>query len=205
MSMNYNFKNAFNHLITDSEDESDESEEKPRINELPSGSQSGDTKPELEIKPNIAPVNTKSNTEQPLVIELDDSPEVTVLSSGSTTPFATPDLSPHPGEECVTLYSSPSPSPSPARRHDEKEEQEEEEDSDIITLKLQDGNRKHLKEFQISKYQSLKRLKELYAKAFDIDLTRMKLRFDGDPVEDEDTPESLDIEDGCVIDVMISN
>lgn len=57
----------------------------------------------------------------------------------------------------------------------------------------------------MSKYQSLAWLKEQYAKAFNIDLTRMKLCFDGDPVEDEDTPESLDIEDGCVIDVMIFN
>lgn len=77
-------------------------------------------------------------------------------------------------------------------------------DPNVITLKLQDGQRKHLKEFQIAKQAPLSLLKEKYAKEFNIDLNRMTLRFDGDTVDDQDTPDSLDIEDECVIDVIVS-
>uniref|UniRef100_A0A6G1SFA2 Small ubiquitin-related modifier 2-A n=1 Tax=Aceria tosichella TaxID=561515 RepID=A0A6G1SFA2_9ACAR len=77
-------------------------------------------------------------------------------------------------------------------------------DPNVITLKLQDGQRKHLKEFKIAKQEPLSILKEKYAQEFNIDLNRMKLCFDGDPVDDQDTPDSLDIEDECVIDVIVS-
>lgn len=76
-------------------------------------------------------------------------------------------------------------------------------DPNILTLKLQDGQRKHLKEFQIGKSEPLRILKEKYAKEFNHDLDRMKLCFDGDPVRDQDTPEELDIDDDCVLDVLI--
>ena len=79
------------------------------------------------------------------------------------------------------------------------------EESSNLKLKLQDGHRKHLKEYEISKFARIINLKKMYADDFGIDLNSMKLWFDGDPVEDDDTPESLDIEDGCVLDVMITN
>lgn len=78
-------------------------------------------------------------------------------------------------------------------------------DPNIINIKLQDGNRKHTREFKINKHEPIVTLKELYAKEFNIDSTsRIKLMFDGDMVEDSDLPVDLEIEDDCVLDVMVN-
>lgn len=73
-----------------------------------------------------------------------------------------------------------------------------------LVLKLQDGNRKHTKEYKISKNEPIIQLKKLYATEFGIDnLDRIKLRFDGDNVEDEVTLEELDAESGDTFDVVL--
>lgn len=76
-------------------------------------------------------------------------------------------------------------------------------DADDITVKLQDGHRKHLKEYTCDKSEPVLELKKQYAKDFDIDIASMKLSFDGDIIDDNATLEELDIDDGCVIDVIV--
>lgn len=74
-----------------------------------------------------------------------------------------------------------------------------------ISIKLQDGNRKHTKEFKVILNEPILELKKKYAKEFDVNsIDKVKFLFDGDIVEDDSTPEELEIEDGCVIDVLIS-
>lgn len=75
---------------------------------------------------------------------------------------------------------------------------------DEITVKMQDGNRRHLKEFRTNIYEPLINLKQAYARDFNIEpLESIRLFFDGDEVEDEMTPKELDMEDENVIDVVI--
>lgn len=75
---------------------------------------------------------------------------------------------------------------------------------DEITVKVQDGNRKHTKQFRINKKEPIYHLKEIYRKEFKVpDEDSIKLTFDGDLLDDESTPEELDIEDDCIIDVMV--
>lgn len=75
---------------------------------------------------------------------------------------------------------------------------------DMLKLKLQDGHRKHVKEYTINKCDPVLKLKELWSKEYDLDVASIRLCFDGDMLSDEATPEDSDIEDGCVIDVMIT-
>lgn len=75
---------------------------------------------------------------------------------------------------------------------------------DAIRLTLQDGNKRHTKEFSVIKTDPFSKLKQSYMEEFKLDQTqRVKFLFDGDIVDDESTPEELEVEDGCVIDVMI--
>lgn len=74
-----------------------------------------------------------------------------------------------------------------------------------VTVKLQDGHRKHTKEFVIEKNLPMLELKKKYLNAFNLDMnTKVRLMFDGDIVDDEATAEELDIEDDCVIDVLLT-
>jgi len=74
-----------------------------------------------------------------------------------------------------------------------------------ITVKLQDGNKKHTKEFKIDKHKPLLELKKLYAKQFNLEsIDNIKLLFDGDIADDESTADELEIEDGCVLDVKVT-
>lgn len=78
-------------------------------------------------------------------------------------------------------------------------------DPNEITVKLQDGNRRHMKEFRTNIHEPLVKLKQAYARDLKIEsLESIKLFFDGDPVDDEMTPEDLDMEDENVIDVIIA-
>lgn len=75
---------------------------------------------------------------------------------------------------------------------------------DEITVKVQDGNRKHTKEFRILKNKPIVDLKQQYRKEFNLsDNETIKLMFDGDILDDESTPEELEIEDDCIIDAMV--
>lgn len=86
---------------------------------------------------------------------------------------------------------------------DDCSEPPQETDENMISIKLQDGNRKHTKEYRINKTEPLKLLKELYAKDYDIScVDDIKLSFDGDIIESDDTAIDLDIDDGCIIDVI---
>lgn len=79
-------------------------------------------------------------------------------------------------------------------------------DPDEITLKVQDGNLRHTKEFRIKKDAQFISLKENYARQFNIeDTEKLTLMFDGDEIADNETPESLDIEDGFMIDIKIKS
>lgn len=73
-----------------------------------------------------------------------------------------------------------------------------------ITIKLQDGNRKHTKEFRIIKDEPMAKLRQKYAQEFKLNPAKIKFLFDGDLVGDDSTPEELEIEDDCVVDVMVS-
>lgn len=73
-----------------------------------------------------------------------------------------------------------------------------------IILKLQDGNRKHTKEFKIMKNEPILELKKLYAAEFGIkDTGTIKLSFDGDIVSNETTPADLEMESGETFDVIL--
>lgn len=76
----------------------------------------------------------------------------------------------------------------------------------LITVKLQDGHRKHTKEFRILKNQPTLELKKSYAKEFNLDnIDKIRLMFDGDVMDDNSTADDLEIEDDCVIDVVVVN
>lgn len=77
------------------------------------------------------------------------------------------------------------------------------QNTDGVKVKLQDGHRKHTKEFVIELNAPMSDLKKKYLKSFNLDVnTKLRLDFDGETVDDEATAEELDIDDGCVIDVM---
>ena len=73
-----------------------------------------------------------------------------------------------------------------------------------LKLKLQDGHRKHNKELSISKCDTVVRIKEFWSKEYNLDISAIKLCFDGDLLCDEATLEECDIDDGCLIDVMVT-
>lgn len=88
---------------------------------------------------------------------------------------------------------------------DKQEDTVEDNDaqSNTLTLKLQDGNRKHTKDFRIKSSEPLCKLKSDYARALNLDASvKIKLLFDGDQIDDESTAEDLDIEDGFALDVL---
>lgn len=79
------------------------------------------------------------------------------------------------------------------------------EDSNKITVKLQDGCRRNTREIKICQTDQLIELKKKYAELLDIkELGTIKLKFDGDLVNDHDTPMDLDLEGGEAFDVVFS-
>lgn len=77
--------------------------------------------------------------------------------------------------------------------------------TDALTIKLQDGNRKHTKDFKILPNEPLSKLKIDYAREFNLNsASSIKLFFDGDEIEDESTAEDVELEDGYAIDVVIA-
>lgn len=74
---------------------------------------------------------------------------------------------------------------------------------DQLELILQDGRSKKATTYNFFKDQPFSELKQLYAERASVDLHRVHLQFDGDLVEDEQTPNELELEDGDVIDVQI--
>lgn len=90
-----------------------------------------------------------------------------------------------------------------------KEQSDKEEpdvvDPDVIRLKLQDGHRKHVREFNINKSDPLMNLKGMWIQEFDLGDAQIKLSFDGEIISEDATPEDLDMEAGDVVDVIVSS
>lgn len=81
----------------------------------------------------------------------------------------------------------------------------ESDTNNVITLTLQDGNKRNTKTVQITKDQPVLLLKIEYSKLADnVNISTLKFMFDGDLLDDRTTLEELDIDDGCVIDVIRS-
>lgn len=152
------------------------------------------------------------DTLKDLIDELARSNKSLVLTrDGESVPL---DSSPHslaltPGEvldaievQPDRLNTSPDLVTEPIHMGDKTSSTQQNGDPNKITLKLQDGNRKHSKEILVALDEPLSRLKQEYAVEFGLDLATVKLSFDGDIVGDQDTASSLDMEDGCVLDVL---
>lgn len=75
---------------------------------------------------------------------------------------------------------------------------------DELELILQDGrSRNGGNSFNFFKNQPFSELKKLYAEKASVDVQRVHLQFDGDQVDESETPIELGLEDGDVIDVQI--
>lgn len=145
-----------------------------------------------------------SDTLKDLIASLARSGKYLVLTKDGET--VSLDSSPHslklsPGDVLDAIEIQPDKFMSATKKEDDTTAQCI--DTNVITLKLQDGNRKHSKEFLVAMDEPLIGLKEKYAQEFDIDIICMKLSFDGDTIDDQQTPEQLDMEDGCVVDVLL--
>ncbi|ESO95253.1 hypothetical protein LOTGIDRAFT_227264 [Lottia gigantea] len=86
---------------------------------------------------------------------------------------------------------------------DEKQVNDEKIGSEHINLKVtgQDGSVVH---FKIKKNTPLRKLMSAYCNRAGITAGAVRFRFDGNPMNDDDTPISLDMEDGDSIDVFQS-
>ncbi|ELT89488.1 hypothetical protein CAPTEDRAFT_18771 [Capitella teleta] len=73
--------------------------------------------------------------------------------------------------------------------------------SEHINLKVtgQDGSVVH---FKIKKNTPLRKLMTTYCERTGVKMGSMRFRFDGNPINEHDTPSTLDMEDGDAIDVF---
>ncbi|XP_002734041.1 small ubiquitin-related modifier 3-like [Saccoglossus kowalevskii] len=74
-------------------------------------------------------------------------------------------------------------------------------EGDHITLKVsgQDGT---VVQFKIKRHTPLKKLMNAYCDRQGLERTAFRFRFDGQPINEEDTPSKLEMEDEDVIDVF---
>jgi len=81
------------------------------------------------------------------------------------------------------------------------EENKKAEGSEHINLKVigQDGSVVH---FKIKKNTPLRKLMSAYCERTGVKMEAMRFRFDGQPINETDTPSQLDMEDGDSIDVF---
>ncbi|KAK6173383.1 small ubiquitin-related modifier 3 [Patella vulgata] len=84
---------------------------------------------------------------------------------------------------------------------DEKKVNDEKCGNEHINLKVtgQDGSVVH---FKIKKNTPLRKLMSAYCNRAGITVGAVRFRFDGNPMDDDDTPLSMDMEDGDSIDVF---
>jgi len=84
---------------------------------------------------------------------------------------------------------------------DQQKKDEGKVESEHINLKVtgQDGSVVH---FKIKKNTPLKKLMNAYCDRAGLKMASVRFRFDGSPVDTEDTPSKLDMEDGDSIDVF---
>jgi small ubiquitin-related modifier len=78
---------------------------------------------------------------------------------------------------------------------------EEKKSDEHINLKVtgQDGSVVH---FKIKKMTPLRKLMSAYCERTGVKMGSMRFRFDGQPINETDTPSQLDMEDGDAIDVF---
>merc|ERR1712244_136700 len=83
----------------------------------------------------------------------------------------------------------------------EENKKEDNKESEHINLKVtgQDGSVVH---FKIKKNTPLRKLMGAYCNRAGIQTGVVRFRFDGNPINDEDTPSMLEMEDGDSIDVF---
>merc|ERR1711936_1093144 len=83
----------------------------------------------------------------------------------------------------------------------DSEKKEDSKESEHINLKVtgQDGSVVH---FKIKKNTPLRKLMGAYCNRAGIQTGVVRFRFDGNPINDEDTPAMLEMEDGDSIDVF---
>jgi len=81
------------------------------------------------------------------------------------------------------------------------DENKKAEGSEHINLKVigQDGSVVH---FKIKKNTPLRKLMSAYCERTGVKMEAMRFRFDGQPINETDTPSQLDMEDGDSIDVF---
>jgi len=84
---------------------------------------------------------------------------------------------------------------------DDSSKKEDSKESEHINLKVtgQDGSVVH---FKIKKNTPLRKLMGAYCNRAGIQTGVVRFRFDGNPINDEDTPSMLEMEDGDSIDVF---
>jgi len=84
---------------------------------------------------------------------------------------------------------------------DDSQKKEDNKESEHINLKVtgQDGSVVH---FKIKKNTPLRKLMGAYCNRAGIQTGVVRFRFDGNPINDEDTPSMLEMEDGDSIDVF---
>ncbi|XP_063986639.1 uncharacterized protein LOC135167405 [Diachasmimorpha longicaudata] len=78
----------------------------------------------------------------------------------------------------------------------------EEDDEDVCRIKAQVSAKKFVT-YKLRKDESFKKLREHCSKELKIPVEKIKFYFDGDQVEDPDTPDILDLDDEACIDVKI--
>jgi len=78
---------------------------------------------------------------------------------------------------------------------------DEKKSDEHINLKVtgQDGSVVH---FKIKKMTPLRKLMSAYCERTGVKMGSMRFRFDGQPINETDTPSQLDMEDGDAIDVF---
>merc|ERR1711878_111572 len=81
------------------------------------------------------------------------------------------------------------------------DEEKKPEGVEHVNLKVcgQDGS---VVQFKIKKNTSLKKLMSAYCDRQGLDQNQIRFRFDGTPIQDTDTPTTLDMEDDDTIDVF---
>lgn len=80
---------------------------------------------------------------------------------------------------------------------------DEKKETEHINLKVtgQDGSVVH---FKIKKNTPLRKLMSAYCERTGVRMENMRFRFDGNPINETDTPAALEMEDGDSIDVFQS-
>lgn len=78
-------------------------------------------------------------------------------------------------------------------------------DPDKLTLKFQSKDQKRKIEISVKKQTPILYLKKKYSEQTQVDVGKVVFKFDGDVLNDDDTPEELELEDGYCIDVLVQS